>query len=64
MLISRLLENLGVPAGIAIAIAIVGLVVKLYLGAKNKNKSSGGGGGGSLGGGLSSRRQRRSRRYD
>jgi hypothetical protein len=60
MLISHLLENLGVPAGIAIGIAIVGLVAKLYFGAKNKSA----GGGGGFGAGLGTRRQRRSRRYD
>lgn len=37
MLMTHLLENVGVPAGVAVAVGIVGLLVKVGLGAKGRS---------------------------
>ena len=37
MLMTHLLENAGVPAGVAVAVGIAGMLVKVGLGAKRRS---------------------------
>jgi len=41
MLMTHLLENMGVPAGVAVAVGIVALLVKVGLGGKGRSARGG-----------------------
>jgi hypothetical protein len=41
MLVTHLLENMGVPAGVAVAVGVPGLVVKVGLGGKERSARGG-----------------------